>query len=97
MVSKDSAPHNFSLGVCIFLMRIGLRRTKNKQKQTWVGGVRPYQIIRQPRPMGLPCCNSCVAQMWLVSIEPVETPNHDKRTFECPRCQEETVEIVKYK
>jgi hypothetical protein len=47
--------------------------------------------------MGLPCCKSCGAQMWLVSIEPADTPNHDKRTFECPRCQEETVEIVKYK
>jgi hypothetical protein len=39
MVSKDSALHNFSLDVCIFLMRIGLRRTKNKQKQD-VGGRR---------------------------------------------------------
>ena len=59
--------------------------------------MRPFQIVRQPRPMGLPGCKSCGAQMWLVSIEPANTPNHDMRTFECPRCQEETVEIVKYK
>ena len=80
-----------------FQMRIGLSRTKNKQRQTWVGNMRPYQIIRQPRPMGLPCCKSCGAQMWLASIEPADKPDHDKRTFECPRCQDESVEFVKYR
>ena len=31
--------------------------------------------------------------MWLISIEP-ERPEHDTRTFECPRCQDVTVEVV---
>jgi transcription elongation factor Elf1 len=31
--------------------------------------------------------------MWLVSIEPDKT-NHDRRTFECPRCQELAVVVV---
>jgi transcription elongation factor Elf1 len=35
--------------------------------------------------------------MWRATIEPTDTPDHDKRTFECPRCLEETVEIVKYR
>jgi transcription elongation factor Elf1 len=31
--------------------------------------------------------------MWLVLIEPGEI-NHDRRAFECPRCQEVTVVVV---
>jgi hypothetical protein len=31
--------------------------------------------------------------MWLVSIKPDEI-NHDRRTFESPRCQEVTVVVV---
>ena len=38
-------------------------------------------------------CNSCDTPMWLVLIEPDET-NRDRRTFECPRCQDVTVVIV---
>ena len=33
----------------------------------------------------------------LASIEPADKPDHDKRTFECPRCQDESVEFVKYR
>ena len=40
-----------------------------------------------------PCVDSCDTPMWLVLIEPDET-NSDRRTFECPRCQEETVVVV---
>ena len=76
-------------------MLIGLRRPITT-KISWVGGVRPYQIIPRRRLVGLPYCKACGAQMWLTSIEP-EKADHDRRTFECPRCQEETVEIVKYK
>jgi len=35
--------------------------------------------------------------MWLAWIEPDEKPDHDKRVFECPRCQYEITEIVKYR
>jgi len=58
--------------------------------------MRQTQIIPHPRIIGLPCCNFCDAQMQLVSIEPDE-PGHDRRTFKCPRCQYEMIEIVKYR
>lgn len=34
--------------------------------------------------------------MWLSVIEPDE-PGYDRRTFECPRCQHNKIEIVKYR
>jgi hypothetical protein len=43
-----------------------------------------------------PLCPKCGAQMWLATIEP-DRPDHDRRTFECPRCQTEKTEVVKYK
>jgi hypothetical protein len=62
-----------------------------------IGAVmRKTQIIPQPKMIIRPWCESCDAQMWLVSIEP-DKPDYDRRTFECPRCQHEMVEIVKYK
>ena len=41
------------------------------------------------------CCDLCDADMWLICIEP-DKPGHDRRTFECPRCQHLKVEIVNY-
>jgi ribosomal protein S27AE len=43
-----------------------------------------------------PGCPRCGEAMWLALIEP-DKPDHDKRTFECPRCQHETTEIVKFR
>jgi hypothetical protein len=43
-----------------------------------------------------PECPACAALMWLARIEPDE-PGHDRRTFECPRCQDELTEVVKYR
>jgi hypothetical protein len=34
--------------------------------------------------------------MWLSRIEP-DKPNHDKRTFECPQCENVVSEVVKYR
>ena len=42
-----------------------------------------------------PGCPQCGELMWLALIEP-DKPDHDKRIFECRRCQHETTEIVKY-
>jgi hypothetical protein len=61
------------------------------------GVVRKSQIIPHPRIMSRPCCEICDAEMWLVSIEPDDKPDHDRRTFECPRCQHQTIEVIKYK
>jgi endogenous inhibitor of DNA gyrase (YacG/DUF329 family) len=43
-----------------------------------------------------PACPRCGGQMWLSHIEPAK-PGHDRRTFECPRCQREIVEIVQFR
>jgi len=59
--------------------------------------MRKIQIIPSPQLMGTPRCQNCAAQMWLVSIEPDKLDDHDMRTFECPRCQDVIVEVVKYK
>jgi hypothetical protein len=61
------------------------------------GVMRKYQIIPHPRIMSRPCCEICDTEMWLVSIEPDDKPDHDRRTFECPRCQHQTIEVIKYK
>jgi hypothetical protein len=58
--------------------------------------LRRYQENPQLRMGNHPLCKFCDARMWLVSIEP-DRPNHDRRTFECPRCQELTVEVVNYR
>ena len=52
--------------------------------------VSPYtkSIVRPP-------CPACGTQMTLAKIEP-DKPNHDKRTFECPKCKHEENVIVKF-
>ena len=59
--------------------------------------MRKVQIIPRLRIMSRPCCDACHSEMWLVSIEPDDKPDHDRRAFECPRCQYERVEVVKYR
>jgi hypothetical protein len=46
--------------------------------------------------LDLPICPKCGARMWLARIEPDE-PGHDKRTFECPQCDNVVSQIVKYR
>lgn len=54
-----------------------------------------YRALPQAQPIDHPKCE-CGARMWLARIEP-DRPDHDRRTFECPRCQNERVEVVKYR
>jgi DNA-directed RNA polymerase subunit RPC12/RpoP len=42
-----------------------------------------------------PQCPNCRSRMWLDHIEP-DVPDHDRRTFECPRCQHVESVVVKY-
>jgi len=45
-----------------------------------------------------PACPKCKCEeMWIARIEPYDFVDHDRRTFECPRCQCTRVEIVKYR
>jgi hypothetical protein len=46
--------------------------------------------------LDLPICPRCGARMWLSRIEPDE-PGRDKRTFECPQCNNLVSQIVKYR
>jgi hypothetical protein len=43
-----------------------------------------------------PICPRCGVRMWLATIEP-DSPDHDKRTFECPQCENVVSEIFKYR
>jgi hypothetical protein len=57
--------------------------------------VRP-QTFPQLRMIPYPCCELCDTDMWLICIEP-EKAGHDRRTFECPRCQHLTIKVVRYR
>ncbi len=58
--------------------------------------MRPFEAILREQIIGHPACESCGAPMWLTCIEP-DRPDHDKRTFECPRCQHVMIRVVSYK
>ena len=59
--------------------------------------MRPSEFTPREKPViARPNCTRCGAAMWLARIEPDE-PDHDRRTFECPRCRSEMTEIVKYR
>jgi predicted RNA-binding Zn-ribbon protein involved in translation (DUF1610 family) len=51
----------------------------------------PYSnsIVRPP-------CPKCGTQMLLARIAP-DKPDHDKRTFECPKCEHSESVVVKYR
>jgi hypothetical protein len=63
-----------------------------------VGGVMSQSFEFDPARLVLsqPVCSQCGGRMWLSRIEPDE-PNHDKRTFECPQCENVVSEVVKYR
>ena len=46
--------------------------------------------------LSLPTCPKCGGTMWLVRIEAIDS-GQDNRTFECPQCQHEYSELVKYR
>ena len=56
------------------------------------------QINSNPetKEIGPPRCDSCAVPMWLVQIEP-DKPDHDRRTYECPVCDNIATEVVKYR
>ena len=40
-----------------------------------------------------PVCSKCYAPMWLTRIQP-DKPGCARRTFECPRCQDQMTEVI---
>lgn len=46
--------------------------------------------------IGRPNCPKCATRMMLARIAP-DSPDHDKRTFECPACDHQLDKIVKFR
>lgn len=45
-----------------------------------------------------PACPRCGTRMMLARITPVrDKPDHDKRSFECPKCGNEISDVVKFR
>jgi ribosomal protein S27AE len=57
---------------------------------------RSYSFNPARLVLSQPICPKCGSPMWLARIEP-ESPDHDKRTFECPQCENVVSEIIKYR
>ena len=45
---------------------------------------------------GRPQCPTCGTRMWLAGVEPDE-PGFDRRKYECPECDDELIQVIKYK
>jgi transposase-like protein len=59
--------------------------------------MRPHNNIPQKIEISSrPTCPVCGTRMWIARIEPDE-PGHDRRTFECPECDNTISDVVKYK
>jgi hypothetical protein len=55
-----------------------------------------FETFDPARLLYMPTCKKCGAKMWLVRIEP-DAPGHDRRSFECPQCENAVTEVVKYR
>jgi hypothetical protein len=45
-----------------------------------------------------PACPKCGTRMMLAGVSYLQgRPDHDERTFDCPKCENELSEIVKFK
>ena len=57
--------------------------------------IMPQFSIFDPRerPFDRPACPNCGCPMWLAIVEP-DKPGHEKRSYECPRCQREDEHVV---
>ena len=58
--------------------------------------MRQFESIPNSQDIVHPTCAKCAAPMWLTRIEP-DGPGSEKRTFECQACQNEAIEVVKFR
>jgi DNA-directed RNA polymerase subunit RPC12/RpoP len=49
-----------------------------------------------PPLIAQPACPKCGTRMLLVRIFP-DSPGHDQRVYECPRCEHEITEVVQFR
>jgi DNA-directed RNA polymerase subunit RPC12/RpoP len=54
------------------------------------------EAIYSPVMIASPSCPKCGTRMLLLLIFP-DRPGYDQRTYECPRCEHEVTEIMKFK
>jgi DNA-directed RNA polymerase subunit RPC12/RpoP len=54
------------------------------------------RISSEPAPFERSPCSKCGAKMMLARIEP-DTPDRDRRTYECPKCGAEESMVLKYR
>ena len=76
-----------------------MRDTENAlaSRLQWQGVVmRQFQVNSPSEDIVHPTCAKCGAPMWLTRIEP-DGPGSEKRTFECQACQNEAIEIVRFR
>jgi len=50
-----------------------------------------------PKHINCQPCPRCGGPMWIVRIEPGDQPDYDKRTFECAKCGDTEIAVVKYR
>jgi hypothetical protein len=55
----------------------------------------PTSIGIPLRVVACPNCPKCGTRMWLAFIS-LDKPHHDRRTYECPRCEHEVTETIKF-
>jgi hypothetical protein len=49
-----------------------------------------------PAILACPRCPKCGTEMMLVQIYPAK-PGHDRRVYECPGCEHEVTEIIRFR
>ena len=87
---------SFSI-VCCRCVRRRCYRDRSRSRLQWTGvAMRQFDSIPHSQDIVHPTCAKCGAPMWLTRIEPDE-PGSEKRTFECQACQNEAIEVVKFR
>jgi DNA-directed RNA polymerase subunit RPC12/RpoP len=49
-----------------------------------------------PSVIACPSCPKCGTRMLLICVFP-DRPGYDQRTYQCPRCEHEVTEIIKFR
>jgi len=52
-----------------------------------------YESFADSATIVRPTCSKCGAPLWLTRVEP-DIPGFARRTFECPRCQNRSSEVI---
>jgi hypothetical protein len=81
---------------CDNLLVLPVRNRANTGPRAARRTVRTAGVIRLGQAVIHPNCPECGRPMRLAKVEP-DTPDHDRRTFECSHCQTLMLETVKFR